>query len=88
MSVCVLGIGMILIELSEEICLRMMPLIVLLQIALRQEELRAVTALDHILLLFRWQPHQVLIGAEGLLLEFEFLLQSFQFFMLEFKLSF
>ena len=47
-------IGMIFVELGEEICLRVMSLVVLLQIGLGQEELGAVTALDHILFLLRW----------------------------------
>ena len=66
---------MIFIELFEEICLRMMSLIMLLQVLFREEELGTVTALDHVLLLFNWESHEVLVGAEGLLLNLEFFLE-------------
>ncbi len=48
---------MILIKLFEEICLRVMSLIVLLQVGLREEEFGTVTALYHILLLLDWESH-------------------------------
>ncbi len=81
-------IGMILIKLGEEICLRMMSLVVLLQVGLRQKEFRAVTTLDHILFLFRWKSHQILVSAESLLLDLELLLKCFKLFMFDFELGF
>jgi hypothetical protein len=54
---------MVLIELFEEIRLRMMPLVVLLEIGLRKEEFGTVATFDHILLLFRRQSHQILVSA-------------------------
>lgn len=58
---CGIGAWVILIKLFEEICLRVMSLIVLLQVGLREEEFGTVTALDHILLLLDWESHQILI---------------------------
>jgi hypothetical protein len=69
------GIRVIFVEFFEEICLWMMPLIVLLKVGFRQEKLGAVTTLDHVLLLFRWQSHQVFVSAQGLLLDLELFLQ-------------
>ena len=65
LSICLSGIGawMILIELFEKICLRVMSLIMLLQVGFRKEEFGTVTALDHILLLLDWESHQILIRA-------------------------
>lgn len=60
---------MILVELFEEICLGMMPLIMLLKVGLGEEKLGTVTALDHILLLLNWEPHEILIRAKCLLLD-------------------
>ena len=69
------GIWVILVEFFEEICLWVMPLIVLLKVGFRQEKLGAVPALDHVLLLFWRQSHQVFVSAQGLLLDFELFLQ-------------
>ena len=69
------GLWVILVEFFEEICLWVMPLIVLLKVGFRQEKLGAVTALDHVLLLFRRQSHQVFVSAQGLLLDLELFLQ-------------
>ena len=69
------SLWVILVEFFEEICLRVMPLIVLLKVGFRQEKLGAVPALDDVLLLFRRQSHQVFVSAQGLLLDFELFLQ-------------
>jgi len=71
LSISLSGIGarMILIKLFEEICLRVMSLIVLLQVGFGEEELGTVTALDHILLLLGWESHEVLVRAQCLLLD-------------------
>lgn len=50
-------IGMILSEFLEEVGSGMMSSVMLLKIRLRNKELRAVTALDHILLLFDGKAH-------------------------------
>jgi hypothetical protein len=60
---------MILVKLFEEICLGMMPLIMLLKVGLGEEKLGTVTALYHILLLLNWEPHEILIRAKCLLLD-------------------
>ena len=76
------SIRVILIEFFEEICLRMMSLIVLLEVGFRQEELGAVATLYHVLLLFRGQSHEILISAKCLLLDLQLFLQCFEILML------
>ncbi len=52
-----------------------------LQVGFGQEEFRTVVTLDHVLLLFRRQTHQVLVCAESFLFNLEFFLHGFNFFM-------
>ena len=56
-------------EFLEEIRSWVVPLVVLLQVILREEELGTVSALDDVLLLVGWQAEQVLIGAQSFLLD-------------------
>lgn len=82
------SVSTILGEILGEINLGVVSLIVLLKILLREEEFGTVLALHDALLLFGRQTHQVLIGAQGLLFDFEFLLHGFQILHLRFELGF
>ena len=75
-------------EILGEINLGVVPLVVFLKVLLREEEFGAVLALHDALLLFGWQSHQVLIGPQGLLFDFELLFHGFQILHLRFELGF
>lgn len=65
-------------EVTVEVYLRVVTMVVLPQVLLALEELSTVSALDHFLFLINRQFHQVFIGAQGLLLDFELFAHHFQ----------
>jgi hypothetical protein len=77
-----------LLEVLLEVDLRVMSLVMLLQVLLRQEEFGAVLALNHVLLLLRRESEEVFISTESLLLDLELLLHGFQLLHLGFHLVF
>ena len=65
-----------------------MSLVVFLQVLLREEEFGTVFALHNALFLLGWQTHQVLVGPQGLLFDFELLLHGLKVLHLRFELGF